>query len=206
MPQLTTITLDAPFTEIGIGGISVIFATCNISPCPTLNWTISDLTIAELEVFPSTLSCSVTGISNGSVNVIAYADNIMSNTITINVTGSSLQSIEINPKTANIDIAKTSYFTATCKDQYNSFIACPTLTWHSSNPLVGTIDQTGILTGRSGGTTEITASGGGKISDVALVTVSPTKLGDLILFGGIIIGAVYMILKRPKHNRGIHRN
>lgn len=195
--QLTTITLDAPFTEIGIGGISVIFATCNIYPCPTLNWAINYPTIAELEVFPSTLSCSVTGISNGSVNVIAYADNITSNIITINVTGSSLQSIEINPKTVNIGITKTSYFTATCRDQNNSFMSCPTLTWHSSNHLVGTIDQTGILTGRSEGTTDITASGGGKISNIALVTVSPAKLGDLILFGGLAIGAIYMILRKP---------
>jgi uncharacterized protein YjdB len=196
--QLTSITLEPSSTEIGIGGISVIWAVCDISPCPTLTWSISDPTIVELEISPSTLSCSVTGISNGSVNVTAHADNITSNQIIINVTGSSLQSIEIGPKTANIGITKTSSFTATCRDQNNSFISCPTLTWHSSNPLVGTIDQMGILTGRSGGTTEITASGGGKISDVALVTVSPTELGNLILFGGIIIGAVYMILKRSK--------
>lgn len=196
--QLETIILDAHFTEIGIGGISVIFATCNISPCPTLNWAISDPTIAELEVSPPPLSsCSVTGISSGPVNVIAYADNITSNTITINVTGLSLQSIEISPKTTNIGITKTSYFTATCRDQNNNFLSCPTLTWHSSNPLVGSIDQTGILTGRSEGNTEIMASGGGKISDVSLVTVSPAKLGDLILFGGLAIGAIYMILRKP---------
>ena len=121
--QLISIILDAPFTEIGIGGISVIFATCNISPCPTLNWAISDPTIVELEVSPPPLSsCSVTGISNGPVNVIAYADNITSNTITINVTGSSLQSIEISPKTTNIGIGRTSFFTVTCIDQNNSFI------------------------------------------------------------------------------------
>ena len=69
--------------------------------------------------------------------------------------------------------------------------------WHSSNHLVGTIDQTGILTGRSEGTTDITASGGGKISNIALVTVSPAKLGDLILFGGLAIGTIYMILRKP---------
>lgn len=196
--QLITIILDAPFTEIGIGGISVIFATCNISPCPTLNWAISDPTIAELEVSPPPLSsCSVTGISNGSVNVTASADNIMSNTITINVTGSSLQSIEINPKTVNIGIGRTSFFTTMCRYQNNSLILCPTLTWHSSNHLVGTIDQMGILTGHSEGNTEITASGEGKISDISLVTVSPAKFGDIVLFGGLAIGTIYMILRKP---------
>jgi hypothetical protein len=189
--------LESSSTEIGIGGISVISATCNISPCPTLNWTISDPTIAELEVFPSTSSCSITGTSNGSVNVIAHADNITSNTITINITGLSLQSIEISPKTTNIGIGRTTYFTAKCRDQNNSFIACPTLTWHSSNNLVGTINQMGILTGLSEGNTNITVSGGGKISNVSLVTVSPPKLGELILFGGLAIGTIYMILRKP---------
>jgi uncharacterized protein YjdB len=139
----------------------------------------------------------VTGSSNGSTDITVYADGI-STKITITVTGSSLQSIEIDPKTVNIDVGRTSFFKATCRDQNNNFIACPTLKWDSSDPLVGTIDQTGILTGYSEGTTKITASAIGKTSNIALATVPPVKFGDFVIFGGIIIGAVYIILKRPQ--------
>jgi uncharacterized protein YjdB len=195
--ELTSITLEPSSTEIGIGGISVIWATCNISPCPTLTWSISDPTIASIESYPSTSSCMVTGSSNGSTDITVYADGI-STKITITVTGSSLQSIEIDPKTVNIDVGRTSFFKAACRDQNNNFIACPTLKWDSSDPLVGTIDQTGILTGYSEGTTKITASAIGKTSNIALATVPPVKFGDFVIFGGIIMGAVYIILKRPQ--------
>ncbi len=67
--------------------------------------------------------------------------------------------------------------------------------------IIGSIDQTGILTGHSGGTTEITVYGGCKISNVTIITVNPAKLGDLILFGGITIGAIYMILRKRERYR-----
>jgi large repetitive protein len=193
--QLTTIILEASSNAIGIGGISVISATCNISPCPALNWLSSDPTLADLEPNPATVSCFVTGKSNGTVNITASADGITSNTITITVTGPSLQSIKISPKIVSISIGKTLLFNATCKDQYNYSMTCPTLTWNSDNPSVGTIDQNGSLTGLSKGTTSITASAAGITSDNALVTVSPENFGEIIIFGGLIIGFAYMILK-----------
>ena len=195
---LTTITLEASSTKIDIGGISVIWASCNISPCPTLTWSISDPTIADLEINPTTVSCIITGKSDGNLNITASSGNITSNSITITVIGPSLQYIEIDPKTVDIGIGKTVLFQATCKDQNNDNIICPTLIWNSSNPSAGTIDQTGLLTGISESTTKITAFAAGITSDIALVTVSPVRLGELVLFGGLVISAVYMILRKPK--------
>lgn len=201
--QLTTITLEASSNTIGIGGISVIWAICkdqnnNTMTCPTLIWSIDDSAMANLEPSSNTFSCIVTGKSNGSANITVSSGEITSDAATITITGSSLQSIEINPKTINIDAGKTIFFSAICKDN-NGIIICPTLTWNSSHPLVGTIDQTGIFTGYYGGTTEITAFSEGKTSNTALITVSPVSqinFKDILILSGLVIGATYMILRK----------
>ena len=80
--------------------------------------------------------------------------------------------ITIAPSPASINIGYTQQFTATCLDQNSNPLSCPTLTWTSSNTTVASINSlTGLATGGSAGTTNITCSGGGKTSNISILTV-----------------------------------
>jgi len=90
---------------------------------------------------------------------------------------SVLTTITISPTTATVNIGQTQQFTAVCKDQNNVIMTCPTLTWNSSNTAAATISGTGLLTGASTGTTNVTASAAGVTSNIAAVTVTtPTPI------------------------------
>lgn len=113
------------------------------------------------------------------------------NTITENLTHvphvSQVSSITISPISTTINIGDTQQLIATCKDQNDNIITCPTVAWNSSNVNVGIIDQsTGIFLAIGEGTTVITAISG-TISGIATVNVTPSVITP-VQFG--IIGNI----------------
>lgn len=95
-----------------------------------------------------------------------------SNYITFTVTPPTLASIEISSPITSINAEDTLQFTVICKDTNNGVMTCPILTWNSTNVSKGTIDSTGLLTGISQGTTDITASSGSTVSNSITISVS----------------------------------
>lgn len=71
---------------------------------------------------------------------------------------------------SSIVVNATCTLSATCTDQFGGAIACGTITWTSSNTLVATVSN-GVVTGKSAGTSTITATAGGK-SATKVVTVT----------------------------------
>lgn len=87
-------------------------------------------------------------------------------------TSSVLTSITISPATASININGTTQLTAICKDQNNNTMACPALTWSSTDSTKATVDTTGKVTGIAIGTANITAKSGSITSNNSTITVS----------------------------------
>jgi len=85
-----------------------------------------------------------------------------------------------------------------CKDQYDTIIDCPILTWESSDPLKATIDSTGLVTGILPGTTDITATYGTITSNILTITVSqtPESGGGMILIAVAAVAAAMMMSKK----------
>jgi hypothetical protein len=81
-----------------------------------------------------------------------------------------LTEIIVSPATTSVVVGGTQTFTAVTLDQFSNSIAA-TVTWSSSNTIVGTIDSTSRFTALSAGTTTITASSG-SVSHTATVTVT----------------------------------
>ncbi|MBA2732119.1 MAG: lamin tail domain-containing protein [Acidobacteria bacterium] len=79
--------------------------------------------------------------------------------------------IEVSPATATIDAGAKQQFTATAYDANNNVVSGVIFFWQSSNTAVATIDQTGLATAVSAGTTEIRASARGVQSAPAILTV-----------------------------------
>jgi uncharacterized protein YjdB len=83
----------------------------------------------------------------------------------------TLNSISISGCAASIGVAGTCNLTASCTDQFGSVMACPALTWTSSNPSVASVSN-GVVTGVGAGSATLTASNGSVTSNQITVTVT----------------------------------
>ncbi len=206
-PVLTSITITPTTSSINIGGIVNPNAVCKdqnnaTMTCPTLTWASNNTAVATVN--PST--GLVTGISAGIANITTSASGITSNPLVVTVTGTTsvLTSIQISPTTASVAPGSTRQFTAICKDQNNSSMICPTLTWTSSDISKGIINSVGLFSGIAVGTTNITATAGLITSNIAVATVTTTPPpaagsgGALIIAGIAALGLAYYMMKKPK--------
>lgn len=83
-----------------------------------------------------------------------------------------LASITVSPASLSVNVGATGQLTATCKDQNNNTIICPSLTWVSDDTSVATVDSTGKVSGIATGTANVTASSGSIVSNASSITVN----------------------------------
>ncbi len=80
--------------------------------------------------------------------------------------------VEVTPSSASVQIGGQQQFTARAYDAANNEIPGVIFSWQSSNTAVATIDQSGLATVISAGSTEIRATGRGVTSSLATLTVT----------------------------------
>lgn len=83
----------------------------------------------------------------------------------------NLGSIRIYPSSAIINIGKTIRLMTICKDQNGNIMTCPMSTWSSDNISVAIVNPSGLVTGVSKGTANITASSGITKSNISNITI-----------------------------------
>jgi hypothetical protein len=93
-------------------------------------------------------------------------------------TSPNLAILAISPISASINVDGKQQLTSICKDQNGNTMTCPTLTWNGSNSSIATVNSSGLVTGISAGTANITASTGGKTSNISTITVITTPTGS----------------------------
>ena len=101
-------------------------------------------------------------------------------------------------------VGQTEQFTYTATNSSSQPVTPGIITWTSSNPTVGTISASGLFTPLSAGTTTITASTGGVVSNSVTVTVTysgPTSVPAIKTVGTDGITAV-----RALYNQGAKQN
>ncbi|NQE53422.1 Tk-subtilisin [ANME-1 cluster archaeon GoMg3.2] len=113
-----------------------------------------------------------TGVGEGTTEITATLDSVVSDTATLTVTAPILQSITVMPNTATIEVdAKQQYMaTGTYSDDSTAHITS-SVAWASSDTTVASIDSEGLATGVGEGSTDITATSD-SISDTATLTVT----------------------------------
>ncbi len=204
-PTLTSITVTPSSTSVAVGSTTSLTATCrdqsnNTMTCPTLTWISNNTSKATVNS-----SGVVTGVATGTAGITASYGQITSNSSTITVTGGggqTLTSIVAYPSIVSLGIGSTRQLTATCKDQSNNNMTCPSLTWSSNNPSVATVNpSTGLATGVALGTANITCSGGGKTSSPSVITVSEHPVQEsggsgIIILAGFAVGIAYLAMQR----------
>jgi hypothetical protein len=155
-------TLDAPMSGV------------------TFAWTSSNGSVALLDTIQPSRATALSN-ANGNTTIHAMADGI---------TGSAplkvqqlLSSIELTPTPDTIGVTGTVQLTARGKDANNRYITGGAFTFASDNTPVATVNATtGVVTGQSLGTANVTATSGAINSNAAVIVVS-TTVPPIISFG-----------------------
>ena len=122
-------------------------------------------------VLLSFVSLIVTGCGGSDEEFVITGNNGSRGVVTV--------SLNVTPANRTIAVGTTQQFTATATaSDGTSADVTELVTWTSSNPAVATINDDGLATAVSNGTTTITASGAGFTATAAL-TVSNATLTDL---------------------------
>ncbi len=118
-----------------------------------------------------------TGVAAGTSQITATLGSVVSPSDTLTVTAAALQSIAITPANPSITPSQIQQFTATgsYSDGSTKNISS-SVTWASSNTTVATIGaSTGLATGATAGTSQITATLGSVVSASDTLSVTTTS-------------------------------
>jgi len=172
-PTLTTITVTPATPSVVENSTLQMIATGSYDDNSTpkditgsVTWTTADNTIATVST-----GGLVKGVSAGSTSITASSANISGST-TVSVTFANLVTITISPSSQSVTVGSSPQYTAmghftSGPDQ----VITDAVTWSSSNTAVATIDNTGLVSTLTTGTTTITATSGTVTSNSSTLTV-----------------------------------
>lgn len=170
-PAVASITVAPASPSIGTGATQQFTATAKDSGGNTITgvaftWASSVPAVATIDS-----NGLATGVTAGTTQITAAANGVTSSPDTLTVTA-TVASITVTPPSPTITVGGTQQFTATAKDSGGNPINGVAFTWASSTTAAATIDSSGLATGISTGTTQITASANGITSSGDTLTVS----------------------------------
>ena len=176
-PTVVSIAVTPGTASIPTTGVQALVAIATFSDgstrdvSATANWTTATASVAT--VAPT--NGVVTGVSSGSSAITASFGG-KSSAATVTVTTATLVSIAITPGSATVPVNGVQAFAATATYSDGSVRdITPYVTWTSGTTSVGTVGQTtGVVTGLASGTSQLSASFGGKTSSAGLTVTSAT--------------------------------
>ena len=144
-----------------------------------VRWESEDETIAKIDYgdFSNDKEIKVIGVKNGTTKITAKISNGTQMTCEVTVQ-TSPKAITLNKRDVTLDLSiiKTEQLSVTYDPESSNVNR--ELTWTSSNPEVATVDENGLITGQSNGTTEIIATTkNGKKAEPCKVTIETSPIG-----------------------------
>ena len=177
LPPSNTLQVSiAPAASSAFVGATVNFTTTTTQggvPAATSSaaWTSSNPAVASIDASSGVASTLTTGTTNIGVTVTTTDGRTVSSTTTLTVTGAA-KTVTVTPTSWNLKSGQSKTFVAAAVDADGNTVAT-TYAWSSSDPSVGTVDAaTGSATGRSVGTTTITATAPNGVAGTALLNVT----------------------------------
>ena len=118
----------------------------------------------------------------------------------------TVASVTVTPASPSIAMTATQQFTATAKDSSGNTMSGVTFAWTSSATAVATINSsTGMATGVSAGTTQISASASGVSSSADTLTVTPPVIATITVTPAspsILVNATQQFAATAKDSSG----
>lgn len=177
---LVSIAVTPGTATIAPSGTQAFTATATYSDGTTANvtqdvtWTSSDPNVANVD--PSGVA---TGVGAGGPVTITATLGPTTGTAQLTVVGAvTLVSIAVTPANPSIPVQTTQAFTATATySDTTTRDVTSVVTWTSANPLVASIDESGVAVGlQAGGPITISATLGGVTGTTNLTVTSPVTL------------------------------
>jgi hypothetical protein len=199
---VATITVTPATPSIGVFGTQQFTAIAedssgNVISGVTFTWASSVTGVATISS-----SGLAAGVSAGTTQITAATGGVTSGNDTLTVTAPVVATITVAPTSPSIAANATQQFTATAKDSGGNTITGLTFTWASSATGVATISSSGLATGVSAGSTQITAAAGGITSanDTLTVTAPVTSVTGTAAVGSPIAGATITLKDSAGHS------
>ena len=175
----TQIVITPTAGQVEVGRTLSLSATVSDQLGAVMN---SPVTWTSLTPAVATVSTAgvVTGVSRGQATIRAAAGSVQT-TVIVFVIDPTVATISLTgAPTTTFFVGTTFQATATPRDASNNVLSAFAVTWSSSVPAVATVSSTGLVTALSAGTTNITASAGGKTATIS-VTVSLVPVNSVSL-------------------------
>lgn len=181
-PAVRSVTVAPSTVVIAVGGQpQPLIASTDVAggAAKTVTWTSSDPTVAQ--VVASGQSATVAAIRPGVAYVIATAtaDASKRDSSRVTVTAGTIASISISAPATSIIAFSTLQVVAVAKDASGNTVSGATPTWTSSDPAIAAVAATGLVTGKSPGTVNITASLGTVTSNAISLTVTNPAVANI---------------------------
>jgi len=189
-PTVTRIDVSPASASVAVGKTSTFTATPKDVDGATVTgksvaWSSSDQAVASVS------GGVVTAIKPGAVTITAAVGTVQG-TASVTVFA-PVATIDVAPSPDTIVIGGTSQLTATLKDAGGTVLTDRTVSWTSDNDLIASVSPTGLVTSKSVGTANITATVEGKSAQVKVVvipvpvaSVSVTPTSASLLVGGTV--------------------
>ena len=118
---------------------------------------------------------TVKALAAGKTTITATVDGI-SGTTALTVSNIPVGSVSLAPTTASVTTGSSTTLTATVKDANGAVVTDRVVSWRSSNALIATVSQAGVVTGVAPGTATITATSETKSANATItVTLVPVS-------------------------------
>ena len=162
--------------SVGVGASTPLSATVKdandqVTTGRVVAWTSSNNGVATVSS-----AGVVTGVAAGTATITATSEG-QSGSATVTVTAGG---VSVSPSSLSLTPLQSKPLTATVTDANGKPINNPQVSWRSSNDLVATVSNAGVVTGVIPGTVTITATSGGK-SGTASVTVTLAPVGSVVV-------------------------
>ena len=132
----------------------------------TVTWSTSNTGIATVST-----NGLVTGRGIGSATITATSEG-KSGTATITATPVPVAAVSVSPGAANVEVGRTTQFTASPRDSIGNPLSGRTVTWASANAAIASVSVNGVVTGVAAGSAQITATSEGKTGSATVAVTA----------------------------------
>lgn len=172
IPSVATVTVTAAATNLTPGQTTQATAVAkdsagNVLGGQTIAWATSNAAAATVSA-----NGLVSAVAAGSTTIIATAGG-KTGSMVINVAAPATASVVVSAPSSSVAVGQTMQASAVVKDASGNAIPGALVFWSSSNASVAAVSLTGVITGVSVGTANITASNSGKSGSVAVTVTAP---------------------------------
>lgn len=174
---VSNVDLIAPVRTILPGGsttlqVAVTQTNCSFAPAPTFSSSASNIATVNQ-------GGTVTGVLPGNVVIRVVAAGL-TDTVNMTVAPTPVSTIDVNAGTGSVIVGRTLALVATTKDAQGATLTGRTVTWSSAATSVATVSASGLVTGVTAGSANITATSEGRTATVT-ITVAPVPVNTVVV-------------------------